>query len=424
MTLGDLVIARSPVELEMLDRSGQALHSLQNLDRDVRRQVSATEQVAASVEALAQVERSNGFVLGEIRGSLGLVSDQLYRGFSQLAYEQRLQSEALRDMLEALRNPSTVQAREFRERGLYAYRNGWFEEAAAALKAAAKHDPFDFTVHQVLGDMAMLCVGDFPAAAEEFALAARYAAPVSNVDAAFARMSEARALRCAGRFGEAKRAALEAVRLAPKLPESHYVAAQAALGDGDRATARVELLQAVARRPTLALLAVNDDLLGSPPGFVGSVLEEERARLRDKVTTGLDRLHGRFGWFQENARQLLALHRRDRAEAEEKAQPAKKRSSFWKPSRGTPQPAVRVLEPEIARLFKKHSAFMKEVRQIVARDTILDLVTALRRLAAFDAEDFAADVQHAIRWQCRAANLPDDVKALVREMERLAAASG
>jgi len=274
----DMVIAKNLYEMESLDRSQQAIKALHSISDGLRQQSSAMSDVVCSVSALAEVERRNGTVLGEINSGLGLISDELYEGFSKLAYEQRLQSESLRGILAALSSPSAVQAREFRDRGMYAYANDWAEEAEHALQNAIEHDPFDFTVHQVLGDMA-LREGRSREASDRFAAAARYALPVSVVDSAYALMSQSRALRSCKDFAAAQVVATDAAALLPESAEAHYAVAQAAFGAGALEAASGEMRTALELNPGLGALLAADEAFALDGDFATGVL----SRFRDDL---------------------------------------------------------------------------------------------------------------------------------------------
>jgi hypothetical protein len=387
MSQGDLVIARSMHELELLERSETAVRSLRSLDQHVRAQVAVTavagHAIVASVEALDATERRNGFVLGEINAGLGLVSNTLLDGFSQLAYQQRLQSDLLKGILETLQSPSAAQAREFRSRGLYAYRNGWIEEADSELGLALERDPFDFTVHQVMGDIRLRCTDDPVGAARHFALAAKYAVPVSSVDAAYAQMSLSRSLEATGDLQGSKSAALEATQLAPDLSEAHYLAGRVSALAGDLGAAAGELAVAIRLKPELALLALNESAFAAHSEWLGSVLDARRDALLARVSAlsrAFDETFRRIGTALER---YLGLHE----ELEHAAAVERRLAALddWFMEDEVPDVPDEV---ELTAILSNISAIPARIRAVrsewqsaIQRNTILDLHQAI---SAFD----------------------------------------
>jgi len=175
------------------------------------------------------------------------------------SYLQRLASPKLRAVLDALTLPLDTRALELRKRGLGAYRHGWFEEAYEDLTEAATLNRYDFTVHQVLGNLALVHLMDPDAAAGHFARAARYAAPLSPADAALAHVSLAAVAEVRGMPEMALTHAWDALAACETSAEASYAAAKylAVTGAADSEIAAC-LDVAVRRNVRLCALAEND----------------------------------------------------------------------------------------------------------------------------------------------------------------------
>lgn len=329
MGASDLVIASNLLELRQLQDAGAQLRALESIDRDLRAHALASvyqgEQLVASVNGLANLERANQFILGDISSTLGLISDQICDGFWQVAYGQRVQSELLVGILQALASPSATQAKEYRERGIYAYKNGWIDDAEESLKQAATLDPFDFTVHQVLGDVLFKesRLGD---AADEYAKAAKYARPVSGMDAGIGYVSQARALRAAGRGAEALVAATAALDLLPDEPDVNYAVAQSAASAGNLEEMANSLHKALQLKPGLAALAVSDAALEGVIDQVHQVLAEFRSEIHGRARRAVDAERALFCAVSAAYDSFIDLTESRRLETR---QNASKKRSFW-----------------------------------------------------------------------------------------------
>lgn len=180
----------------------------------------------------------------------------------EAAYLQRLQSARMQAVLEALTRPLDAQARELRSRALDAYRNGWCDDAYADLSEAVRLDRYDFTVHQALGNIALAHREDLDEAAVHFTAAAKYAAPKSAVDAAYAHVSLASIAEARGDALSALRHSRDALAVAPDCPEAHYAAAKYLAGtDGGDDEVAAHLETAFHGNARFCLLALEDPML-------------------------------------------------------------------------------------------------------------------------------------------------------------------
>lgn len=413
MAFGDLAIARNLQEYEMMQRSDRALDSLSRIAAGVRAQSQATAlagmSIAASVQSLEYVERTNGFLLGDINLALGVVSDQLADGFAEVAYQQRLQTEQLRGILDTLANPSTVAAQELRDRGLYAYANGWLDDAEKELVAASEKNPFDFTVHQVLGDIAIRDESRLDVAADRFAKAAKYAAPVSKPDAAYAYMSAAKALRLGGRHAEALEASEKAAELAPGLPEVHFAVAQSAMGAGRNDLVRSALHRALTDKPELSVLAAEDAVLAADEPLVVQVLEEVRADLWRRLDDRWNEINPRLANIIDTEETLGRMWRESEAEADQRA--AQKKT--WSLIRKQDEPIIRWSHLRgVGAAASRAAAFIGSIDAFVEGSSILDFKFALESINR-DAGAVVDDAVVAVAEQYLVVPLPADVASML-----------
>ncbi len=375
MTLGDLAIARNLQEYETFDRSGRALRALSTISDGIKQHVAATEnagfRIASSVDALERIGRRNNYLLGDINLALGAISDELYEGFSQVAYEQRLQTSTLKDILAAVSSPNATAAREFRDQGFYAYSNGWLDDAETALRKASHKDPFDFTVHQLLGDIALRRGANITEAIEEFAKAAKYAEPVSAADSAYALMCQTRAHRARGTVDESVTAARKAAVLIPAMAEGHFALAQAAAYAQDRTTAREALLKALSIKPELSLLAADDELLGAIDGLAEETLIFYRQTLRDDVMAEWQNVRPKLDAALRFGSVIIEAHEVNQAALQREA--AKKRSLFADRAEDIPRWAVAKALPPLGARAREVTSL---IEASITADSILDLVQA------------------------------------------------
>jgi len=60
---------------------------------------------------------------------------------------------ALNKIGQMLSKPNATEAKEFRDRGNEAYRNGWYKEAEQEYLKSIEKNPYDFSVYHSLGNI-------------------------------------------------------------------------------------------------------------------------------------------------------------------------------------------------------------------------------------------------------------------------------
>ncbi len=120
-----------------------------------------------------------------------------------------------------LARPHHTQAMEFRQNGIYAFNNKWHNDAKRDFLKAEEYYPYDFVVHQYLGDIFLWELKDQNKAFEYYEKAAKYAEPISREVASWAKLHAALIMYFQKKFREAAKLAEDAINLHPSA-EAHY----------------------------------------------------------------------------------------------------------------------------------------------------------------------------------------------------------
>lgn len=253
----------------------------------VKAQAASAGAVVASAElvneGLDNIAHTLDSRLQGVEDELGLLAEAVDSGFANVAYCLRMQSEQLASILATLQAPLSTQARELVARAQLAYLNGWTAEAKTDYGESVRLNPYDFSAHFVLGNIALVDDEDFKTAAAEFELSAKYAEPYSKRDVCLALLGASDAYCRMSQFSEALEAARAALAVVPGLPEGRYSAGRALSGLGEP-LARNELLEAFRWRPRLTVRSMSDSTLDKHPVARDAALEEFRDELRGLAT--------------------------------------------------------------------------------------------------------------------------------------------
>ncbi len=243
---------------------------LQVISREiVKANWEAADRIAASSdrvrEEIEALRHAKGEVIERAERAFGAIGAAFEWGVEKLCYQLELQTSALQDILQVLQQPLATQAKELRERGMTALRNGWLDEALGDLEASAAANYQDFTVHQSLGYTHM-GRGDLAKAAVAFQNAAKYAKPVSPYDAAIGLVHVARVKALQEDLPGAYEAGEEATKLCPSLPLTWWELAMHAAGQRKDDVILSALRTAIELEPTF-MLKVWKEIAGGNKGL-------------------------------------------------------------------------------------------------------------------------------------------------------------
>lgn len=123
-----------------------------------------------------------------------------------------------------LARPRHTQAMEYRQNGVYALNNEWHDDAKRDFLKAEEYYPYDFVVHQYLGDILLWKSNDRQKAFEYYQKAAKYAEPHSKEVASWAKLHLALIKYFCKEFPEAAKLADEAIKLFPSAEANYQTA--------------------------------------------------------------------------------------------------------------------------------------------------------------------------------------------------------
>lgn len=147
-------------------------------------------------------------------------------GFSKLVWQVEQTNKELMELKDILSEPLGTQAREYRNRGEYAYAQGWMQDALGEFLEAEKCNRYDFTVHMYLGLIYLYENKDETKALESFEKAARYARPKSSYYASLALLYQSLIHLTRQDYEKARNTAALASNYTPGFTEAKYLEAK------------------------------------------------------------------------------------------------------------------------------------------------------------------------------------------------------
>jgi len=187
-----------------------------------REAMRAADALSAQVARAVDAQEVSALRVGNQLAALGVVIEAR---LSELVQEAKRANGLLQDISTALSRPRATAAEELYQRGVRAYENSWWAEAAEWFESCVESDP-DRADSRLALAMVMLQVGDTNGAALNFGFASRYALPYSPTIAAFATSWQARVLAAAARPGDAVSALDGFLRVRDECAELHLQHAQ------------------------------------------------------------------------------------------------------------------------------------------------------------------------------------------------------
>lgn len=176
------------------------------------------QSLGSALGELASVTESG---LQEVADSIDSLGPLFEWGFDEIICQLGLQRKDLQQILHTLQAPLDTQAKELRNRGLEALRNGWYEEALRDLFISEEKNYRDFTVHRAIGSV-LVRKEDWTAARAYYEKSAKYAEPYSARDTAEAHLGASLACRQQQDLLAAYGHTEAAIRSSPNLLQAHY----------------------------------------------------------------------------------------------------------------------------------------------------------------------------------------------------------
>lgn len=139
-------------------------NELKKIKESVKTQLSKTDKVIASNEAIADMMSGLDNTLSEVNSTLSSGFSRLGAGlqelcfnindgFRELSYKLDLQNDTLKRIEALLEGPLDTQAKELRKRGKLVYDNNLFDEAETDLLEAVQKNYLDFIALHILGNI-------------------------------------------------------------------------------------------------------------------------------------------------------------------------------------------------------------------------------------------------------------------------------
>ena len=263
---------------------------LDSVDRLVVSQETGRELLSGQLSDIAdEVNRLGGIFrngASQLAKGLGDLDSSFNWGIRQVVWN-------LAEIDKKLAHPLDVKAANFRQHGIYAYDNGWPDDAVKDLLEAEALNRYDFVVHQYLGDAFCWKLSDPQKAFGYYQKAARYAAPHSREVACWAKLHAALVKYFKREFDEAAHLAGEALKLSPSA-EAHYQFAHYLMLVGDTDLSEiVRHLEIAVRKDPSYLLKIDFDQKTFEEDFrrIQGLLQKLKERMfREAQTMAIERL--------------------------------------------------------------------------------------------------------------------------------------
>jgi tetratricopeptide (TPR) repeat protein len=206
-------------------------------EKIVSAQLKAADRIIVSQERVASGIDEVGVKVDRVADGLEGLASAFDWGFTEMVWQLEQHRETLKQILDVLRAPLDTQAKELRYRAEDAYNNGWIEDALEDFLDSEKKNRYDFTIHQSLGNIYLFHKKTPEKALEYYEKAVKYATPKSPYHASLGFLHIGLIKYLQEDRQKAYEAAIEAIKLYPKLYEAHYDCARycACLGNYDEA---------------------------------------------------------------------------------------------------------------------------------------------------------------------------------------------
>lgn len=206
-----------------------------------------------AIELRSQIEVFSGNISRSIHDSNKILDARLVDLIWLIEQQGNEMISALNKIGQMLSKPNATEAKEFRDRGNEAYRNGWYKEAEQEYLKSIEKNPYDFSVYHSLGNIYLFNTDkldnqqkkeNHQQAAECYRKAIKYAEPYSKDFAVFSSIHLAQSYNLLHDFASAYKVTLNLTRQFPDFLEARYLHAQycVLLGKNDEALQNIIML--------------------------------------------------------------------------------------------------------------------------------------------------------------------------------------
>lgn len=231
-------------------------------------QIKTSNAIIASQEKIAETVQS-GFL--HVSDSIDKLSNDLNYGLydlkssfewgmSEIIWYIEQTNEHLKQILEVLKSPLSTQAQEYKERGLFAYKSNWFEDALLELEKAKEINKYDFTIHFTIGLIYHFHFIDKNKAIDNYKWALKYAKPSSDYYYSYVLLHLALAYSSIGNFLDAEKYSDEAMHTIENFAEAYYQNAQYNAFLGNKTKVIDNLKKAISIDHHYIIKASNDNI--------------------------------------------------------------------------------------------------------------------------------------------------------------------
>lgn len=188
----------------------------------VEEQIRSADRITINQECIQHQLEDITLGVQDVVDGIDKLSSKIGWGFSELIWRIEENREVLEKILKTLQNPTKTDAAEDRKDGLYAYWNGFIDDALEYFHNAVEKNRFDFSVHQYIGDIYFHHKENIEQSLEFYQNAAKYAKPKSKIHSSYALLNVAKVQEIKENFIEAKKSTEEAIEISPNSSSIYY----------------------------------------------------------------------------------------------------------------------------------------------------------------------------------------------------------
>lgn len=236
---------------------------LESISRNKKvEQIQTVDAVVASQEIISETIEK-GFL--QVSDKLDYLNLGIYEikstfewGITEIIWNIQQTNNYLQKILDVLKTPLATEAKEYKDRGLYAFKNNWFDDALLELNKAKEINKYDFTVYFTIGLIYHFHIINKNNAIKNYELALKYAKPNSEYYYSNILLHIALAKSSIGKLSEAEKYTNEAINTIDGFAEALYQNAQynAKLGFHSKAITNID--KAISLDRNYILKASND----------------------------------------------------------------------------------------------------------------------------------------------------------------------
>lgn len=188
----------------------------ENSKKTIAAQLESADKIVASADYNAKEIRKN------FSDSIESLNSTFEWGFTEIIWKLGQQQKTLQKIIATLQKPLETKSIELRNRGIDAYKNGWYDDAIKDLLQAKEDNRYDFTIHQTLGNIFLFHKYNPEKSIESYQNAAKYSEPYSKKFASFAYLHLGLVYYFIHDYQNAYNSTLKAITLSPDSSLCYY----------------------------------------------------------------------------------------------------------------------------------------------------------------------------------------------------------